>query len=96
LSIERFQDDDRGYVNWVAAHRSGYVMNIQRGLNPSDARVHHASCRTIIGEPPRGGPWTGPYVKLCSTELTELDAWAKTRFGRAITRCRICHPERAP
>ena len=45
-------------------------------MNPIDARIHEAACRTITGTPPRGRTWTGPYVKACSTSLTELDAWA--------------------
>jgi hypothetical protein len=95
MSVDRFRDDDPGYLSWVAANRDGYVMNIQRELNPSDARVHHAYCRTITGTPARGGPWTGAYIKLCSTDLAELDAWAKSRFGTAVTRCGICQPRSA-
>ena len=52
--VEQFRDDDRGYLNWVAAHGHGYVSNIQRSLNPAGARMHHANCYTISGQPPRG------------------------------------------
>jgi hypothetical protein len=79
VSVELFRDDDQGYV-----------LNIQRTLNPSDARVHHADCRTITGTPPRGRTWTGPYVKACSLSLPELDAWALAQAGSAITRCGTC------
>jgi len=46
MSAELFRDDDRG--------GQGYVLNIQRTLNPSDARVHRADRPTITGTPPRG------------------------------------------
>jgi len=54
VSIELFRDDDEGYAAWLAAHAQGYVLNIQRTLTASDARVHRADCRTITGTPPRG------------------------------------------
>jgi hypothetical protein len=91
MSVELFRDDDRGYVAWLAGNAGGYVLNIQRGLNPVDARLHHAACRTISGTPPRGRTWTGPYIKACSVSLTELDAWALSQAGAGIIRCGICH-----
>jgi hypothetical protein len=63
VSVELFRDDDHGYAAWLAANASGYVLNIQRALNPFDARMHHADCRTITGTPPCGKTWTGPYVR---------------------------------
>jgi hypothetical protein len=67
--IAVFQDDDDGYSSWIAANPRGYVVNIARTLRTSEARLHHAHCRTISGANPHGGPWTGPYIKLCSPEL---------------------------
>ena len=92
MSVELFRDDDRGYAAWLAANAHGYVLNIERSMNPLDARVHEAGCRTITGTPPRGRTWTGPYVKACSPSLTELDAWALSHARSAVTRCGICQP----
>ena len=92
MSVHLFRDDDQGYAAWVAANAQGYVLNIQRSLNPSDARVHDADCRTITGTPPRGRTWTGPYIKACSTSLPELDAWATAHARSPITRCGTCQP----
>ena len=39
MGTEQFRDDDRGYLTWTAAHPAGYVLNVQRDLNPSDARA---------------------------------------------------------
>jgi hypothetical protein len=87
VSVELFRDNDEGYAAWLTANARGYVLNIQRTLNPSDARLHHASCRTITGTPPRGRTWTGPYIKVCSLSLPELDAWALTHARSAAARC---------
>jgi hypothetical protein len=90
--VEQFQDDDEGYRGWVAKNRRGYVMNIQRSLNPADARMHHADCYTINGQPPRGRTWTGPYIKICATSISSLDQWAVARTGSSIRRCGTCQP----
>lgn len=88
--VTEFRDDDEGYLTWLAQHPDGYVINILRGFNPSTARIHRARCRTITGTPRRGGPWTGPYIKICSDELDKLDRWAARYADKAIPRCRIC------
>lgn len=90
--VEFFRDDDDGYLAWVASHPTGFVVNIQRSGNPSDARLHHATCRTVSGTNPRRGPWTGAYVKACSADLGDLDAWALAHVGSLITRCGMCQP----
>lgn len=55
-------------------------------------RVHHASCRTISGRPVRGGIWTGPYVKVCSERVAELQQWATSQIGQSVAACVICSP----
>ncbi len=63
---EEFRDDDAGYLAWLAAYPDGYVINVARNHSAPAARTHRAGCRTISGQNPRGGPWTGPYVKVCA------------------------------
>lgn len=92
MSVELFRDDDRGYASWLAANAHGCVLNIERSMNASDARVHEADCRTISSTPPRSRTWTRPYVKSCSTSLTELDALVLSHAGSAIIRCGIASP----
>ncbi len=94
--VEQFRDDDPAYLSWVAAHAEGYVINIQRSLDPADARMHHAHCYTINGEPPRGRTWTGPYVKICSTSLGELDRWVLEQTGSGVRPCGVCQPPSPP
>ncbi len=92
VRVQEFCDDDAGYLAWLAAHPDGYVINLRRSRNPSDARTHRASCRTISGQNPRGGAWTRTYVKVCAEHLGRLETWANDSFGQPITRCGTCRP----
>ncbi len=49
MSVCVFRDDDAGYLAWLAAHRDGYVINIERSYSATAARMHHAGCWTING-----------------------------------------------
>lgn len=90
--VIEFRDNDDDYVDWLGGNPDGYVLNIARAHNAAGARVHEAECRTIQGQIPRGGTWTGPYVKVCSDHLADLDAWALNKLGETMPRCGICHP----
>jgi hypothetical protein len=96
MSACEFRDDDRGYLAWLAVHPDGYVINIGRSHSESAARVHRAGCRTISGQNPRGGAWTGPYVKICAEHVPELEQWAIEQVGKPIPPCGVCHPARHP
>lgn len=87
-----FRDDDGGYLDWLSAHPDGYVINVLRSHRANGARVHCACCRTINGQNPRAGTWTGPYVKRCAENLAQLDQWAIKQLGEPIVRCGICRP----
>lgn len=89
--VVEFRDRDDDHLAWVAAHSSGFVINIGRsgrGL----AAFHRATCGTITSRP----PYTRSYMKVCSQSLTALDTWALQRNGVAVSRCGIClRPEAA-
>ena len=84
-----FQDDDAGYLRWLAEHPDGVVLNILRSLNASTSRLHRVGCRTIEGEPPRGGPWTGPYIKICADSKADVLAWATANTRGTIRVCQL-------
>ncbi len=92
MGAREFRGDDEGYLAWIAGNPGGYVINIGRSLATSDARLHHARCRTIGGVNPRGGAWTGPYIKVCAVDVRDLDRWTCENVGGPITRCGICRP----
>jgi hypothetical protein len=50
--------------------------------------LHRASCTTIT----RRALFTGPYIKVCSSSLAQLDEWAQARNGTPAPRCGICQP----
>jgi hypothetical protein len=91
-----FRDDDTGYLTWLAAHPNGYVINISRSHTPTTSRLHHAHCRTINGQNPHQGAWTGPYVKVCAERLAELEQWATANVREPIPPCGTCNPQSAP
>lgn len=90
LDIEIFRDDDAGYLGWLAAHQTGFVLNVARNPRPNYLILHRASCRTISGRPTRGGPWTGPYIKVCSDDQLQIAAWTGHHVGAGPTRCGVC------
>lgn len=91
IEVEIYRDDDEGYLAWLSAHRSGFVLNVARRPRPTYAILHRATCRTINGTPPRGGPWTGPYIKICSDDDLQIAAWTGRVLGTAPKRCGVCH-----
>ncbi|WP_133055064.1 hypothetical protein [Mycolicibacterium fallax] len=87
-----FRDDDAGYLNWLAANPEGFVVNIARNYSVSTARVHHATCRTISGQNPHNGPWTGAYVKVCAVKSADAEEWAANTVRMPIPPCGTCRP----
>lgn len=90
IDVEIFRDDDHGYLAWLAAHPAGFVLNVARSPRPNYLILHRATCRTISGRPTRGGPWTGPYIKVCSGDELQIAAWTGRTVGAAPTRCGVC------
>lgn len=82
-----FEDNDRGYVFWTRRHPRGFVVNCLRNPTPDYLILHWADCYTINGS---HSPWTtGDYAKVCSPDLTALEAWAAT-VGGSAHRCEKC------
>jgi hypothetical protein len=92
MSIHEFRDDDQGYLEWLARHNDGYVVNINRSFSATDARLHQADCSELTRDPGEGKARTGSYIKICSTSASELDQWAAQRVPEAIRRCGTCQP----
>ncbi|MFA5607138.1 MAG: hypothetical protein WDA07_08120 [Leucobacter sp.] len=87
-----FRDDDAGYLAWLASNPEGFVVNIARYYSVSTARLHHATCRTISGENPHNGPWTGAYVKVCAVKSADAEEWAASTVRRPVRPCGTCRP----
>jgi len=96
MAVRKFDGDDAGYLDWIAANPQGFVVNTRRYDDPSYFVLHRASCGTISSDKVRAGAWTERnYVKLCSTEIGPLlDAAQELGckdddFSKACSRC---HP----
>lgn len=90
IDVQIFRDDEEGYLAWLAGHPAGFVLNVNRSPRPNYLILHRAACRTISGRPTRGGPWTGPYIKVCSDDELQLAAWTGKTVRAAPTRCGVC------
>ena len=84
-----FVEDDRGYLDWLAAHPTGFVINTYRHPKPDYLRLHSATCRMINGTPTNGRRWTAEYIKVCGTR-SELESWAATAVGGQAQPCPLC------
>lgn len=93
VAVEVFKDDDGGYLRWLRAHYTGYVINAERALTPKAyLKLHQAACETISGQPPGGAAWTGPNIKACADSKTELRRWAREEVGAPLSACGTCAP----
>src|SRR5262249_1696284 len=87
-AMQRFVDDDRGYLDWLAHHPDGFVINTGRTPSAAYLMLHRAGCGTINGKPARGTTFTGDYAKVCG-ERQDLERFALQLGGQAQP-CGLC------
>jgi hypothetical protein len=85
-----FVDDDAGYLAWVAANPTGFVVNTTRSPHRDYLMLHRASCRHISGD--QGKRWTDQYVKVCGPSTALLEEWAAEEVGGEALPCGWCQP----
>jgi hypothetical protein len=90
--MQRFVDDDRGYLDWLDHHPDGFVINTGRTPSAAYLMLHRAGCGTITGQPARGTTFTGEFVKVCG-ERNELEEFAGHLGGHAQP-CGLCLAQR--
>ena len=90
MTAHEYRDDDEGYRVWLNKNPDGYVINLQRSHNPSDAHLHDADCWTLSDQVHRDVSLTGPYVKVCGATLIEIEEWAAKNVGESIEPCGTC------
>jgi hypothetical protein len=64
LGVQRFIDDDGGYLRWLAAHHDGFVLNTERAPKPSYLVLHRACCPKITRLQRGASRWTRDYLKF--------------------------------
>jgi hypothetical protein len=87
-SMRHFVDDDAAYLDWLAEHPDGFVINTGRRPSAAYLVLHRTSCSTISGTPARGSTFTGEYTKVCGDQK-ELDEFARD-LGSAPAPCGLC------
>lgn len=87
---EYFVDRDADYLAWIRSHATGFVLNCARHPRPDYLVLHRAACWTINPQSTRNVRWTNEYIKICSTTVDALVAWAQASTGEAPTSCKIC------
>jgi hypothetical protein len=90
MSAHEYRDDDEGYQDWMKRQPDGFVINIQRSHNSSDAHLHDADCWTLTDQLDRDVSLTGPYVKVCGDTLEQVDEWTTENIGESIQLCGMC------
>ncbi len=85
-------EDEPRYLQWLAAHPAGFVVNAARPTaTPRYLKLHSASCWTIGANASGGGRLTGrQYQKVCSTSRNELEDWASKAVGGELSPCGAC------
>jgi hypothetical protein len=91
--MQRFVDDDGGYVAWLEEHVNGFVLNTYPHATSSSLVLHRASCRTINRPLAPGRLWTHLYGKACSDDRPELERWASQHTDARVRPCGSCLPE---
>jgi hypothetical protein len=95
-SVELFQDDEAGYLGWLAQHPRGWLVDSRRSPARAGVRLHRASCWTMSGTPAKGttwkaGSWTGgTQSKTCSSSVAALRSWASATLQQDLTTCGHC------
>jgi hypothetical protein len=91
--MQRFDDDDDGYLAWLAANQTLFVLNVQRSASPpTNLVLHRATCGTINGTPARRGVhWTGPYIKVCGA-MSDLQTYVQGEAASEPRSCGLCMP----
>ncbi|MCW2938516.1 MAG: hypothetical protein JWN00_1501 [Actinomycetia bacterium] len=87
--MQDFIDDDPGYLAWLAANPSGFVLNSYRQPSRAYLMLHRATCRSISTLPTSGSTWTKDYRKICGRR-EELESYARGNVGGDLHPCGLC------
>lgn len=88
--VKVFQNDDVGYLEWVAKHEHGFVVNTDNPPSQSMYPMVHSAKHKVVSSPTRTNYTTDRYIKICGMELSKLDQFVNERYGRKLSRCQIC------
>jgi hypothetical protein len=90
-----FHDDDAGYLDWIARHLNGFVLNVRETPDPEYVVLHRARCPSISTSREPGAYTERSYRKYCSESVEDLRHAARQegrRDGSFSRRCGMCGP----
>jgi hypothetical protein len=79
-----FDGNDEAYQTWLR-NPDGWVLNTRRHLNPSYMVLHAAMCSSVTNynDMARPGGFTErSYIKVCSTQIEDLNDWVHSHGRR--------------
>lgn len=91
-----FDNDDAGYLEWLAEHPEGFVLNTRRSKAPDAMVLHRATCSTIRTRSKQAKVGlTERNIKVCASDVARLKQWAEQYAGTAGSLsqgCLLCKP----
>jgi hypothetical protein len=90
--LERFEKDDRAYLDWVRGNQLGFVVNTDQDHVSPDYPMLHKASHGLISSPSRENYTNNRFFKVCSDNVEELESWSRAERGRSLTRCKTCKP----
>ena len=90
--IVRFDHDDEGYLAWLTANPTGFVINCSPTPSTDYLVLHRASCMHISVPSDAMEHWTYQYIKVCSPRNGPLLRWCEDEVGGRPSRCSTCVP----
>jgi len=89
--LDIFINNDKAYLRWLTENQNGLVVNSYLHPSPDYLILHRANCWTI-STPTRTNWTTTGFIKTCSLDRRELEAWAAKEVGGQLHECQICKP----
>jgi hypothetical protein len=90
--MPRFVDADERFLAWASEHNDGFVLNIERSLNPAESFIHRATCTNLIDKRVQPAGRTTSWIKVCSNKKEDLVAWLRVEADAEPRLCSRCRP----
>lgn len=83
--VEKFDKDDKGYLEWRKEHPNGYIVNYYW-----EPKLHRVNCGSLLNPIRKGLGLTNDYPKICSNNRSELESLPQEQVGGELTLCGLC------
>ncbi|MBF0320356.1 MAG: hypothetical protein HQL01_11200 [Nitrospirae bacterium] len=89
---DNVKEKDNEYLDWLEKNPKGFVVNNDPKQRKAYLILHHSTCYTINkSEKNKDKKWMEKYMKTCSNDLGELQAYFKKLFGGDLHKCSKCY-----